>query len=334
MSRFTSIDLAAYPVGDVLEVLDFESYLARDKADFLARWNARRQIQPELPALDLEALDVGGEPINFLLQTGSFRELLLRGRINDRIRNVTLAGARGRALDHIGVTYYRSPRLVVAPADPIAGTAERMEADEVYRQRLAVAPEAWSTAGPEGAYVFFGYTASGEVLDLAVYSEDDGVCLAPEVQVVLLSRVGDGTASPELLATVRTALRRKDIRPLADLVTVRSAEPLPFNVHVTLKVDGGASKALVVEAATHRITDYTSGRRRWAGDGEEGPIWLVGRTLRQDTIAAAGFVPGVAEVVVNDPPADVNAPAGGGSTAHLFKAPRIGAVTIVAEDAP
>lgn len=338
MTRFAAIDLSSYPIEDVLEVLDFETYLATDKADFLARWDALRVARPELPIIDAAALDIETNTVNVTLQTGAARYMLALGRYNDRVRQATLAGALGRALDHIGVTYYRTPRLLVTPADPLSGTEAVWEEDEVYRQRLALSPEGWSTCGPEGAYLFWGLSASGDILDLAVYSEEDGLGpIAPEIRVAVLPRNTDGPAPAALLEAVRTKLSARDIRPLGDCVTVLPAVPSYFNVHLTLRHAPGAAPEVLRAAAEAKVRAYTSGIRRWIGGDTEGPVWLVGRRIRQDTIAAAGMVPGVIEVVVDQPAGDVNAPdllAAPGTpaaTAHLFRAPRVGTITVETE---
>lgn len=349
MSRFTPVDLSLYPISDVIEALDFESYLARDRAEFTTRWEARRVTNPALPPVDTLLLE--SDPASVVLEVGSYRETLLRGRINDRVRALTLAGALDRALDHIGVTYYRTPRREIVPA--IGATPAVMEDDETYRQRLALAPESWSTAGPVGAYLFWALSASGDVLDVAAYSEDEGVCLAPRIRVVILPR--DGLTADQkaaLLVTVKDALSRIRLRPLGDLVTVEFADDLAFDVTAHLKIRQGASAAIVVAEAEKRVRQYCSGRLRWIGDDVPGPIWLIGRRMRQATIAAAalGTDANVVEVSVPDPAGDVNPPdagyteaalAGVGSpafvpladpiTAHLFKAPRLGSVTVTYE---
>jgi phage-related baseplate assembly protein len=343
MSRFTPVDLSLYPISDIVEALAFESYLARDRQRLIDRWAVRRATNPSLPEIDTLLLE--SDPSSIILEVGAYRELLLRSRINDALRNLTLAGARRQALDHIGVTYYRTPRRVIVAATE--GTPAVTEDDETYRQRLALAPESWSTAGPVGAYLFWALSASGDVLDVAVYSEDEGVSLAPHVRVVILPRADADTDG--LLVTVRAALRREDLRPLGDLVEVEFATDLPFDVAAHLKIRSGASAALVVEAARKRILQYCSGRLRWIGDGETGPVWLIGRRLRQDTIAAAaiGADDNVLEVEVTTPAGDVNGPHVGYTeaaladvgqpgfvplaapvTAHLFKAPRLGEITV------
>lgn len=349
MSRFTPIDLSAYPVADVLEALSFEAYLARDRSDLQARWNARRVTRPDLPPYD--AIFLESDPSSVVLEVGSYRETILRARVNDAMRQLTLAGATGAALDHIGATYYRTERRVITPPEGLAPAV--MEDDETYRQRLAIAPESWSTAGPVGAYVFWGLSASGDVLDIAVYSEDEGVCLAPRIRAVILQRDTDDPAEPELLGAVLQELRRADRRPLGDLVTTESAIPAPFDLNVALKLRSGVPAALVVAQAEARLRAYCSGRLRWAGDGETGPVWLIGRTFTVESLAgvAMGGDPNILEADVAG--GDVNAPhagyteaalAGVGTdgfaplaaevTAHLFRAPILGDVTINATVAP
>lgn len=349
MSRFTPVDLSLYPISDIIEALDLESYLARDRATFTTNWEARRVVNPSLPAVDTLLLE--SDPSSAVLEVGVYRETLLRGRINDRLRALTLAGATGRALDHIGITYYRTPRRVITEATESAAAV--MEDDDTYRQRLALAPESWSTAGPVGAYLFWALSASGDVLDVAAYSEDEGVCLAPRIRVVILPR--DGLSDEEkaaLIVTVKVALSRIRLRPMGDLVTVEFATQITFNVLAHLRIRQGASAAIVKAEAEKRILQYCSGRLRWIGDDIAGPVWLIGRRMRQATIAAAalGTDANVVEVDIPEPAADVNAPhpgytetalAGVGDpdfepladavTAHLFVAPRLGAVTVTHE---
>lgn len=332
MTRFAALDLSSYPVADVLEALTAAAYVARDRATFDARWAARRAVDPTLPALDAAALE--SDPSSAIMEVGAYRETLLRARVNDALRSVTLAGALDKNLEHIGITYYRAPRL---PG----------EGDERYRQRLALAPESWSTAGPEGAYLYWALGASSDVRDVAVYSEDEGVCLAPTVRAVVLSASGREDCR-DTLATVATALNRREIRPYGDRVIVEAARPQGYRVALTLMVRSGSSAEVVRAAALQQVQAYVSGRMRWIGDGEAGPVQLVGRRIRVGSLAAAGRVAGVEEVIVREPLADVNAPPPAYAsslplplnaqtalhpslTAHLFVAPVCVEIEIVVE---
>lgn len=345
--RFAALDLTAYPIADVIEALDYESYLARAIADFSSRWQAERDQRGDLPNIDIFGLET--DPLKIDLEVGAYQELLLRAEVNDRVRSLTLAGAVGRALDHIGATYYRTERRLVSAATDQEPAV--YEDDETYRRRLALAPEAWSTAGPEGAYLFWALSSSGGVYDVAAWSEDEGACLSAEVRIAVLPRPEIAPEEvPALLATVQSALRRSDIRPLSDKVTVEAATTLEYAIDVTIYVRSPAAASVIRDEAETSIRRYAEGRLRWVGDDIAGPVWLVGRTIRQDTIAAAALVAGVEEVVVTAPASDINTPAPGYTaalplsehattalsaelTAHLFRAPRPTSITVRVEAA-
>lgn len=350
MSRFSEIDLAGYQLPDILEALEVETYLAANKTRFTSAWDAIRGDRPPIDTLALEH-----EPVTAQLRVAAELERMLRGHVNDRIKQVTLAGARGAMLDHIAMTYFAGlTRRVITPANTGTGAPAILEDDETFRSRIALSPESWSTCGPEGAYLFWALTASGEILDVAAYSEDEGVCLAPRIRIVILPRADATTPEASLRAAVQSVLNRREIRPMGDLVTVESATALPYDVAITLKVRPGASAEIVRQAAETRVRAYCEGLLRWIGDDVEGPVWLIGRRILRDTIAgrAYGDDPNIAEVVVTAPAADVNPPhagyteaalAGVGTesfaplatpiTAHLFNAPRLGTLTITTETA-
>lgn len=350
MSRFSEIDLSAYSLPDILEALTVEAYLLRNKGVFVAAWNAIRGTRPPIDTLALEH-----EPVTAQLRVAAELERMLRGHVNDRTKQITLAGATGPMLDHLAMTYFGGlTRRVITPANAQTGAAAVMEDDDTFRNRIALSPESWSTCGPEGAYLFWALSASGDVLDVAAYSEDEGCCLAPRIRIVLLMRIGvDNAAASAAQAAVKATLNRKELRPMGDLVSVELATSLDFAVNVTLKLRPGASANVVSAAARARIAAYCEGITRWVGDGVTGPVWLIGRRLLRDTIAgrAYGDDPNIVEVVVTAPVADINAPAAGYAAAlsgvgtdgfvplasnlveHLFKAPRLTGLTILTETA-
>ena len=51
-----------------------------------------------------------------------------------------------------------------------------------------------------------------------------------DVVLTVLSHEGGGTAGAELLAVVDKALNSESVRPVADRLTVRSAEIIPYSV--------------------------------------------------------------------------------------------------------
>lgn len=327
--RHGAIDLSAFLPPDAIEPLDYEAALADRKAAFLRSFEATGATPAELEDMR-QILSYEYEPIVGLLEADAFEDLRFVARGNDKVRAVLLATATGNMLDHLAATPpYRVMRRVITPANAATGALAVLEDDETFRQRIALSPESWSCAGPEGAYLYFGLASSGDVLDIACYSWDEGVCDPAEVRVVVLARDAQ-VASAALLATVSSALNREEVRPIADKVVVVTATPLPYTIDLTLQVAPGASPALVSEAARKSIGTYVSGRRRWVGDGQIGPVDLIGRRIRLTTIAAAARVSNVEEVIVNMPMADINVPVPG-DTQHLFRAPICTAINIAVE---
>lgn len=270
----TAIDLSRLPPPDVIEALDFEAILARRKADFLARY-------PEFSAF------VESDPAIKLLETGAYAELVLRQRINDAARSVLIAYALGGNLDHLAALFGVT-RRVITPANPPAVPAAIMESDEDLRRRVLLAPDSYSVAGPASAYVFHALSADGDVLDASAVSPRPG-----EVTVSVLSRLGDGTAAPELLTTVRNLLAGDEVRPLTDRVTVQSAVLVPFDVAAQLTLYPGPDSQLILDTAIAALDQLLAANRR------------LGRNISRSAIIAALHVGGVQNVNLIEPVADV-----------------------------
>jgi len=272
-----SVDLSLLPPPAVVEPLDFETTLAAAKSDALA-------VFPELA--DVLALE--SEPVTKLLQVFAYRELLLRARVNDAARAVMLASATGSDLDQLAALF-GVQRLVLDPGDatvtpPIAPT---LETDADLRRRTQLAPEGFSVAGPEGAYIFHALSVA-DVLDASVTSPAPG-----EVLVSVLSRTGDGTASADLVLAVAAALTATDVRPLTDQVTVQTAQIVPYAVTATLWTLPGPDSAVVLATAQARVQALVESTR------------CLGRDIARSALIAALHVDGVQRVELTEPAADI-----------------------------
>ena len=278
MSRYAAINLALLPLPDAVETLDFEAILAAMKADLLAR-------SPNLAAV----LELESDPLVMLLETCAYRELLLRGRINDAVRAVHLATATGADLEHLAALF-GVQRLIVTPANPSATppTAAVMEADAALRLRAQLALEGFSTAGPSAAYEFHARSADARVLDIHVDSPEPG-----NVRVVVLSTEGNGTASAEVLTAVNEALSQENVRPLCDRVTVQSALVVPYAITAELAVQPGPDPAIVLASAQEAIAKFIADAR------------AISRDIRLSAIYAALHQPGVEAVTLTSPSADI-----------------------------
>ena len=165
MSQFAAPDLARLPTLP-LTTPEFEATLAARMADFKAR--------AEADGFDYDVGALESDPIRIDQEVGADREIGIHARINDQTRAVMLATAWGAWLDHIATTFYGISRLVLSMDE---GTGEvTHESDDDFRIRIALVPEAFSTAGPEGAYAFHALELDGRqsISYVAVYSEEDG----------------------------------------------------------------------------------------------------------------------------------------------------------------
>ncbi|WP_295548604.1 baseplate J/gp47 family protein [uncultured Pseudacidovorax sp.] len=280
------IDLSLIPAPNVIEPLDYETLLATRKAELLDA------LPDEQRAAIRSVLALESEPLTKLLQVSTYRELLLRQRVNDAARAVMLAHAVGTDLDNIGATYGVA-RLTIAPADDTAlpPVAAVLESDPDFRERILLSLEAYTTAGSTASYRYHAKSASGQVLDVSVDSPAPGY-----VVVYVLSRAGEGTASEELLATVRAALSKETVRPLTDNVTVLSASIVHYAITAALTVDRGSDPAVVRQAAIDAAQAYADSVHKLDADPSISGIY---RALHQPGVLKASLAAPAADIVVS-----------------------------------
>jgi phage tail P2-like protein len=181
-------------------------------------------------------------------------------------------------------------RLVVTPADDTAipPVVAVMESDTDFRLRIQQAFEGLSVAGSVGAYEYHGRSADGRVADISVTSPSPSC-----VTISVLSRENNGIASDELLAVVRNALNAEDVRPVADRVTVQSADIVDYQIDATLYLYPGPESEPIRAAAVKNLEAYISAQHR------------LGRDIRLSAIYAALHVVGVQRVELAAPHADI-----------------------------
>lgn len=253
MTTFTPINLAALPAPDVIEQIDYEQILAARKAYAISLWPADQQAQVAA-TLALES-----EPLTKLLQENAYRETLLRQRVNEAALAVLLPFAKAADLEQIAARF-NVARLVIIPANPSAvpPVAAVMEGDDSLRERTQMALEGLSTAGPRNSYIFHARSADGRAADASCTSPNPA-----EVVVTVQSALGDGTADAELLGIVTAYLSDEDRRPVADRLTVQSAQVLEYSVTAELHLKTQGPEAEPIRAtAEARLAAMVNQRRR------------------------------------------------------------------------
>jgi len=279
----TPIDLSQLPAPDVIEPLNYEALLAERKVALLALYPVDQQA--ELAA----TLALESEPLTLLLQENTYRELLLRQRINDAARGVMLAFAQGSDLDHLAALF-GVKRLVIQHGDPqaVPPVENRLESDHALRERTQGALEGFSTAGPRGAYIMHARAADGRVADASAVSP------APaEVVVTILSNEDEGHASDDLLKVVHAALNDEAVRPVGDRLTVQTAEIVRYMVNARLHLFAGPASEPILQAAQAQLDAYVTQQRR------------LGRDIRRSALFAALHGEGVQRVDLLSPADDI-----------------------------
>jgi Phage-related baseplate assembly protein len=274
MSTFTAVELSKLPVPDLTDQVSFEQSYADLKATL-------HLLAPEYATL-LES-----DPMSVLLQVCAYREVHLRESFNVRGKGNMLAYAGSGDLDNLGA-FFGVVRQQITPADPKTNTPAVMESDVELRRRIQLAPEGYSVAGPEGAYLFHALSADPDVLDVSAMSPTPG-----EVLVTLLSRSGDGIPSPGLVERVAAALMDGNVRPLTDLVTVRAAEIMRYTVKAEIATYAGPDAAVVLDEANRRLRAYVDESHR------------LGRDVPRSGLYASLHVEGVQRVNLIEPVDDL-----------------------------
>ncbi len=195
-------------------------------------------------------------------------------------------GGNGYAADQINKLVDTIAYVATAANTTVSLGGSDREGDDRLRERIQLAPESFSSAGPEGAYIYWAKTAHQDISDVAVVSP------AP-VEVVVYVLMKDGELpGDEILSAVAAILSDTKRRPLTDQVTVSAPEAAVFDIDLTYYVDAddSASSASIQEAVESAVDDYVS----WQ-------IAVLGRDLNPSKLTSLVMAAGARRVEVTSP---------------------------------
>jgi len=132
-----------------------------------------------------------------------------------------------------------------------------VEDDDSYRERIHAAPEAFSCAGSEGAYIYHAKSVSALIGDVAVDSD-----LAGNVQIYLLLKDGS-VPGEEMIQVVTEYLSGETIRPLTDNLSVLPPVLVEYDLDVRYWIaqsDSAVSASIQAKAA-QAINEYIEWQR-------------------------------------------------------------------------
>jgi len=127
-----------------------------------------------------------------------------------------------------------------------------IEDDDDYRERIHLAPESFSVAGPTGAYEYWAKTASSLIVDVSVTSPTPGTV---EVRPLLGGGVIPGT---EIMEAVDAVVNNVNIRPLTDQVEVLAPTAVSYDVVLTYYIasSNSALASSIQASVTTAIAAY------------------------------------------------------------------------------
>lgn len=297
--------------SDVINLSELEvpdAIIVPDASNIFARWLARlRELDPEFDAL------VESDPAYKQGEVNAYQLTLAFQRVNDAVRAVFLASARGADLDQIGANF-NVKRYVITPADPdaVPPVDAELEDDDAYRERIQLSWAQLNTAGARNAYRFHARSADADVLDADAYGPEDH-SRPGEVDVYVLSRTGDGTAPQTLLDKASGSLSADEVRPLTDFVSVKSAIIQRYSITAELEIPDGPDAQTVLDNAISVATSYAALSHR------------INTVIPLSAVYAALQQPGVVRVRLTSPAADIEA--------EIGKAPWCQAINVTIKEA-
>ncbi|MBQ4850995.1 baseplate J/gp47 family protein [Pseudoalteromonas sp. MMG012] len=212
----THIDLQTLPEPNIIEPLSYQDILTERKQRFI-----------EYAPAYSDALELESDPINVWLQVESYREALLRQRINDAAASNLLAKASHADLQHLGA-FYGVLRL-------------NEESDDDYRLRIRDNTIASSTAGSDVHYRKHALNAAPtDILDVSVQSLKDGLVTI----TVLVKKEHD---VDEVVAKAASAVTASDVKMLTDTVDVNKAELIYIDVAADVYLQENTSERVFNE---------------------------------------------------------------------------------------
>jgi len=245
-ARFDRVDLSAIAAPAALETWSFDAILDARFQKFLEYWQAERVKDPSLPLYDVTALV--GNPGAWHQRVDTFREGLLRQRVNEAVLATSLAFAEKTDLDVVAANY--------------GCTRASGESDGSLRLRAQLAWEALSRGGSYGGYEYDARSAApADIADVAVYGHEvDGVDRG-EVRIVVLGVISSGVTPEAVLKLVRNRVSPRDVRKVNDNVNVVAATIAPYEIDATIVVPHGADGDSVRAAQLVRAKAYAESRR-------------------------------------------------------------------------
>lgn len=234
-------NLLSYAQGEYLDALG--KYLAVER---LPAAHAITTLRFTLSAVLEESyvIPAGFEVTNGVVTFATDEELVIQAGdlTGDVGATCTTAGESGNGYLAGQLTTIVEPVAFLSAAANISTTAggSNVEDDADFAERIRLAPNSFSVAGPRKAYIYHTLSVNPGIIDVSVTSPNPG-----DVYIMPLMEGGE-LPTAELRAEILEHLSGDDIRPLTDHVVVLE----PDTVDYTIRVDYWISRENAAKSAS------------------------------------------------------------------------------------
>lgn len=154
-----------------------------------------------------------------------------------------------------------APGMVATNTTVTADGVEDEDSDR-YRERIILAPEAFSNAGSRGAYRYHALAVHQSIIDVAVHGPDEG---QPPGHVALYPLTTTGLPSDDLLQQIKNQVTGEKLRPLCDTVHAYAPSEVRYQIKANITFYATADRAAAMLAARAAADAYAIERRAGLG---------------------------------------------------------------------
>ncbi|MDD1016826.1 baseplate assembly protein [Pseudomonas rubra] len=174
------------------------------------------------------------------------------------------AGVQGNgwAIGQINVISNSPLAGLVANNTTVTAEGFEDEGDERYRERIILAPEAFSNAGSRGAYRYHTLAVHQSIIDVAVHGPHEG---QQDGHVALYPLTSTGLPSAELLEQVKSHVSAEKVRPLCDTVHALTPIEVAYIIKARLTFYDTAEQGEVMAAVQRAAERFAADRRSKLG---------------------------------------------------------------------
>jgi phage-related baseplate assembly protein len=264
----------------VLEKIDVEAILSSRMARLKQLW--AYYDPPAAAQYDVENLEF--DPIKINQEACAYFELLLRDRVNQAARSITLAYAIGTDLDAIATRYPGGvPRLP-------------NESDDRYRRRIWLSPNTLSPHGTAEAYEFWALTAMPSLRDVTAIR----FVMHDYYPTILITCLNEPPAAPkptdEELVTIRAYIQSLSRQGLTDVISVNPPKVREIEYKIAVWLYPGTNPDQTMQQIVLNLSNLVNDQ-----------YWL-GHDHSHTAIHAACRLTGVHHVDIELPEDDVMVP--------------------------